>query len=61
MDPDDLPAKKPDLVIGETLDAISIAELQQRIAALEAEIARIRAEIARKQASRSAADAFFRS
>lgn len=61
MDPDDLPAKTPDLVIGENLDAISIGELQQRIAALEAEIARIRAEIARKQASRSAADAFFRS
>ena len=61
MDLDDLPVKKPDMVIGENLDAISIAELEQRIQALESEIARIRAEIARKQASRSAADAFFRS
>ena len=61
MELDDLPKKKPDLVIGETLDAISVAELEQRIQVLESEIARIRAEITRKQASRSAADAFFRS
>lgn len=61
MELDDLPKKKPDLVIGENLDAISVAELEQRIQVLESEIARIRAEITRKQASRSAADAFFRS
>lgn len=61
MEPDDLPKKKPDMVIGENLDAISLAELEQRIQALESEIARIRAEIARKHSSRSAADAFFRS
>ena len=55
MELDDLPKKKPDLVIGENLDAISVAELEQRIQALESEIVRIRAEITRKQASRSAA------
>ena len=60
MERDDLPKKKPDIVIGENLDAISVAELEQRIQALDSEIGRIRAEIARKQASRSAADAFFR-
>ena len=61
MNLDDLPQKKPDLVIGENLDAISVTELEQRIQTLESEIYRIRAEIAKKQASRSAADAFFRS
>jgi uncharacterized small protein (DUF1192 family) len=61
MEPDDLPKKKPDMVIGENLDAVSLAELEQRIQALESEIKRIRAEIGKKQASRSAADAFFRS
>jgi uncharacterized small protein (DUF1192 family) len=61
MEPDDLPKKKPDMVIGENLDAVSLAELEQRIQALESEIKRIRAEIGKKQASRNAADAFFRS
>ena len=61
MELDDLPKKKPDLVIGENLDAISVAELEQRIHALESEIQRVRAEIGRKLASRNAADAFFRS
>ncbi|MFO1122171.1 MAG: DUF1192 domain-containing protein [Hyphomicrobiales bacterium] len=61
MEPDDLPKKKPDMVIGENLDAVSLAELELRIQALESEIKRIRAEIGKKQASRSAADAFFRS
>jgi uncharacterized small protein (DUF1192 family) len=48
------------MVIGENLDAISVAELEQRIQALDSEIVRLKAEIAKKQASRSAADAFFR-
>lgn len=60
MDLDDLPKKpKADMVIGENLDAISVAELEHRIKLLDSEIARIRAEIAKKQASRDAADAFF--
>jgi uncharacterized small protein (DUF1192 family) len=60
MDPDDLPKKKPDMVIGENLELLSVAELEHRAQALESEIARVRAAIAAKRASRSAADAFFR-
>ena len=60
MDLDDAPKKPADMVIGENLDAISVAELEQRIQVLDSEINRIRAEIAKKQASRNAADAFFR-
>lgn len=60
MDLEDNPRKpKTDMVIGENLDAISLAELEQRIKLLDSEIARIRAEIAKKQQSRSTADAFF--
>ena len=61
MDLDEAPKKPANMVIGENLDAISVAELEQRIQALESEIARLRIEIAKKQASRNAADAFFRS
>ena len=60
MDPDDLPKKPPGLVIGENLDAVSLSELEQRVQALESEIARLKAEIVRKRASKTAADAFFR-
>jgi uncharacterized small protein (DUF1192 family) len=60
MELDDAPKKPPNMVIGENLDAISVAELEQRIQALDSEISRIKAEIAKKQASRNAADAFFR-
>jgi uncharacterized small protein (DUF1192 family) len=60
MDLDDAPKKPANMVIGENLDAISVAELEQRIQALESEIIRLKAEIAKKQASRNAADAFFR-
>ncbi|MCB1433355.1 MAG: DUF1192 domain-containing protein [Alphaproteobacteria bacterium] len=60
MDLDDPPRKTTGITIGENLDAISLAELVQRIEALESEISRIRAEIQKKQASKNAADAFFR-
>ena len=60
MDLDDAPKKPANMVIGENVDAISVAELEQRIQALDSEIIRLRAEIAKKQASRNAADAFFR-
>jgi uncharacterized small protein (DUF1192 family) len=58
---EDLPRPKPALTIGEPLDVISVNELQERIAAFEAEILRIKAEIQKKQASKAAADAFFKS
>ena len=57
---EDLPQKKPDIVVGENLDLLSVSELEQRVHALESEIARTRAAVADKQASKHAADAFFR-
>ena len=56
----DRPAPKPRHAVGEPLDAVSVDELRERVALLRDEIARIEAEVARKQASRSAADAFFK-
>jgi uncharacterized small protein (DUF1192 family) len=61
MDPDDLPRPKPIPAIGAPLDSISVGELQDRVMAFEAEIQRLKAEIDRKQASKAAADAFFKS
>ena len=60
MDIEDAPKKPANMVIGENLDSVSVAELEHRIQALESEIVRVRAEIAKKQSSRNAADAFFR-
>lgn len=60
MDIEDAPKKPTNMVIGENLDSVSVAELEHRIQALESEIVRVRAEIAKKQSSRNAADAFFR-
>jgi uncharacterized small protein (DUF1192 family) len=61
MNSDDLPKPKHEHVLGENLEAISLDELNLRVAVLEREILRIRDEIKRKQVSRSAADAFFKS
>ena len=60
MDFDDKPKPKPNIVIGENLDAMSVAELAQRITALDSEISRVKVEIAKKQASKAAAAGFFR-
>lgn len=46
--------------VGMILDAMSVAELTDRIGMLEAEIARLKAAIDSKQKSKSAADAFFK-
>jgi uncharacterized small protein (DUF1192 family) len=61
MNSDDLPKPKHEHVLGENLDAISVDELNLRVSILKLEIERIEAEIVRKQASRTAADAFFKS
>lgn len=64
MDMDDLPTKKSDLlsdVEKEDLSAISKDELEERVLRLKAEIKRTEAEIDAKGASRSAAEAFFKS
>ena len=57
---DDRP--KPKLVheIGQDLSTLSLAEIDHRVEALKAEIARLMEARAKKDASRSAADAFFR-
>lgn len=61
MDLEDRPRPKPVITVGEPLDTISVAELQERILVLTEEILRLKAEIDRKQASKAVADAFFRS
>jgi uncharacterized small protein (DUF1192 family) len=62
MDLDDLqPRKKlPDIVLGEDISALSAHELEARIARLEQEIARCREAIASRQATKSAAENFFK-
>ena len=61
MDLDDnRPAKKPEIIIGEDLALLSVAELEHRVHLLESEIVRIREAIAGKRSSKDAADAFFR-
>ena len=54
--------RKPAAVheVGQALDALSVAELAERIEILQAEIKRLEAMRASKEASRSAADAFFK-
>ncbi len=59
-DDDARAAPKPNHVVGGPLDTLSIDELRLRIDLLRDEIARLEGEIATKQASRSAADQFFK-
>ena len=59
-DDDDRPKKKISHEIGQDLTLLSVAELNERIALLKDEIARLEADIAKKQATRSAADQFFK-
>ena len=62
MDPDELePRKKlPDIVLGQDISALSAHELEKRIARLEEEIARCRAAIREREATKSAAESFFK-
>lgn len=62
MDLDDFrPKPKPQMVVGEKLEALSVAELEARIVALRDEIVRVEAELAAKQARVAAAQALFKS
>ncbi|MET0409520.1 MAG: DUF1192 domain-containing protein [Hyphomicrobium sp.] len=63
MDLDDLlPQKKPSgVAIGESLETLSVAELEKRIKDLEGEIVRVRAEVDRKKRHEEAARALFKS
>lgn len=58
---EDVPRKTQGMVIGENLELCSVAELEHRIEALQIEMERVKAMLQLKQASKSAADAFFRS
>jgi uncharacterized small protein (DUF1192 family) len=60
IDDDDRPKKKITHDIGQELALLSVAELAERVALLKDEIARLEAAMASKQASKSAADQFFR-
>ena len=64
MDFDDSPIKKTGPLTDvekEDLSTISVDELQERVERLSVEIERTKAEISTKGASRSAAEAFFKS
>lgn len=58
---EDLPKKPAGVMLGENLELLSVAELEHRVSQLEQEIQRVKAAISAKQASKTAADAFFRS
>lgn len=63
MDLDDLmPAKKPSgVTIGESLETLSVAELEKRIKDLEFEIERVRLELDKKRKHEAAARSLFKS
>jgi uncharacterized small protein (DUF1192 family) len=60
MDEDDKPKKKIAHEIGQDLYLISAEDLAERIALLKQEIARLEAAMNKAQASRNAADQFFK-
>ena len=62
IDPDELLPKKklPPIVLGEDLSAMSEHELAHRITELEGEILRSKEAIKARQATKAAADVFFR-
>ena len=60
IDDDDRPKKKIVHDIGQDLTLLSVAELNERVTLLKEEIARLEANAAGKQASKSAADQFFK-
>ncbi len=60
IDDDDKPTRKTSHEIGQDLTLLSVKELDERIGLLRDEIARLEMDKGRKQASRSAADQFFK-
>lgn len=60
IDDDDRPKKKIAHEIGQDLTLLSVEELAVRVQLLREEIARLDADSVKKQASRSAADQFFK-
>ena len=59
-DDDEQPKKKIAHEIGQELTLLSVGELDERVALLKEEIARLEADKAKKQATKSAADQFFK-
>lgn len=51
---------KPEIVLGDDLSPLSAHELEKRIIVLEAEILRIKDAIRAREATKNAADGFFR-
>jgi uncharacterized small protein (DUF1192 family) len=60
MDEEPIRPKKKAHELGEDLTLLSVEELKERVLALEAEIERLESTIRAKEATRSAADTFFR-
>jgi uncharacterized small protein (DUF1192 family) len=62
IDLDELMPRKPkaETVMGQDLSAMSVHELEARIAALEEEIVRTREALRSRSATKSAADSFFK-
>jgi len=60
IDDDGRPRKKPQHEIGQDLSLLSVEDLRERMALLASEIARLESAMNAKQASRQAADTFFR-
>lgn len=57
---EDKPRKPQGYVVGQPLDAVSVAELDARMEELRQEIARLEAARAQKLAAQAAASAFFK-
>jgi uncharacterized small protein (DUF1192 family) len=62
IDLDELAPRKPkqETMLGQDLSAMSVHELEARIADLEAEIVRTKEALRSRTATKSAADAFFK-
>ncbi len=60
FDEDDKPKKKRAHEIGQDLAALSISELEERIAILRSEIGRLEESIAAKKSSQTVASSFFK-
>jgi uncharacterized small protein (DUF1192 family) len=60
IEDDERPKKKITHEIGQELTLLSVGELTERVTLLKEEIGRLEANMATKQASKSAADLFFK-
>jgi uncharacterized small protein (DUF1192 family) len=61
VEDDDKPRQKVSHDIGQDLSLLSVEELNGRIALMQSEIERLQAAVTKKQASKAAADSFFKS